>query len=347
MISVFFAVLLTFFSFFFKKSKIVFILMFILMWGLFGWNYWNADYRMYNEMYSVSISDLKFLKYEGGYSFLIFCSKSAGLSFQQFHILISAIVLLLVFRFFYFFSYLPAFLTVCFFWFFFPLQFVIFRNFIAFAIILQGLISVLKGEKYNKLKYVFFVLLASTIHISSLFYLLFLFSFRKTEVKIKIVYLWAAGLLIILFASHNFIFDALSLLNEQKAVFYKTSVYLFLAYSSLQILNLYVIKYFLSFKSHFGNEEENSRIEVILLNINILMLLLIPVYYELAVFVRILLNLSIVNIVFIVNKSFITEKDVFPKFLFLFYLLFWFSGFIFFVKENTIIPLFFNNLLFK
>ncbi|UFH46686.1 EpsG family protein [Flavobacterium galactosidilyticum] len=339
-------VLLTVFSFFFKKSGIISTLLFVLMWVLFGWNYWNADYGMYNDMYGDSVSEIIFFEYEGGYEFLIFCCKSIGLNFHQFHALIAAIVLLLVFRFFHSFSYLPALLTVCFFWIFFPLQFVLFRNFIAFSIMLQGLISVLRNEKYSNEKYVFFVLLASTIHISSLFYLVFLFAFGKTEVKIKTISLWAIVLLIVLFINHDFIFSTLTLVHEKKALFYRTSLPLFLAYSFTQILNLYVVNYFLKLDSNSG-DDENSRANIVVLNINILMLFLIPVYYEMAVFVRILLNFSIVNIVFITNKSFMVDHTIFPKILLLLYLLFWFFGFIFFVRETTIIPLFFNNLLFS
>lgn len=346
MLPFFLVALLTVFSFFFKKSRIISTLLFFLMWGLFGWNYWNADYMMYKNMYGIPISELNFFGYEGGYDFLIFCSKSIGLNFHQFHVLIAAIVLLLVFRFFHAFSYLPAFLTVCFFWIFFPLQFVLLRNFIAFSIMLQGLIAVLQNEKYSCEKYVFFVLLASTIHVSSLFYLVFLFAFGKTEVKIKTISLWVFGLLIVLIISNNYVFSLLSLVHEEKVLFYKTSLSLFLAYSFIQILNLYVVNYFLKLDSHSG-EEENSRTNKIVLNINILMLFLIPVYYEMAVFVRILLNFSIVNIVFITNKSFIVDKSIYPKVLFLLYLLFWFFGFIFFVRETTIMPLFFNNLLFR
>ena len=104
-------------SFFYKKSKGLFVLIFIFLWILFGFNYSNADYFMYNNLYDVPINQFVFFKFEGGYSFLMHCSKIIGLNFQQFLITISAIVLLLVYRFFYFFSKFPAFSIICFFWF--------------------------------------------------------------------------------------------------------------------------------------------------------------------------------------------------------------------------------------
>lgn len=342
-------VLLTIFSLYLKKSKIIALLFFGLMWVLFGWNYDNADLGMYKEMYIVPIADLDFFKYEGGYNFLIYCCRFIGMNFEQFHIAIAAFVLFFLFRFFQSFSYFPALLAGCFFWIFFPLQFVIFRNFIAFSIMLLGLIPVLKNEKYCNEKYVFFVLLAATIHISSLFYLFFLLAFKNTELKIRTISYWVVGTLMVIFITHQYIFSGLAILNKTKAVFYQTSLLLFVSYSLVQILNLYVIKYFLS----FDNAEEgmlgldNSRMNSVILNVNILMLFLIPVYYELAVFVRILLNFSIVNIVFIINKSFLHKEEKLPKVLFLAYLLFWFFGFVFFVRENTIIPLFSSNSLFR
>lgn len=349
MITFFICILLTLFSFFLKESKILSTLLFMIMWGLFGWNFWNADFLMYVGMYNIPVSKLDFFGYEGGYNFLIFCCKSIGLNFQQFHILIATIVLFLVFRFFNTFSKLPAFSTACFFWVFFPLQFVILRNFIAFSIVLQGLISVLKNEKYSKEKYIFFVLLASTIHISSLFYFVFVFAFRKSEIKIKTISFWIVGLVILTILSYNFVFSIISLVNLRKALFYRTSLTLFLAYSVIQILNLFVVKYFLNYNSDSNSNGDvlNSRRNNIILNINILMLFLIPIYYELAVFIRILLNMSIVNIVFITNKSFLIESKRFPKFLFVIYLSFWFFSFIFLVRQNTIISLFNNNLLLE
>lgn len=146
MIAFFLSCILSVFSFFFKQSKLLLVILFVFMWVLFGWNYSNADLPMYKNLYSIPIEEFVFFKFEGGYSFLMFCCKSLGMSFQQFLIVTSGIVLLLVFRFFYTFSYLPAFLTVCFFWSFFPLEYVIFRNFIAFAIVLQGFICVLKKK---------------------------------------------------------------------------------------------------------------------------------------------------------------------------------------------------------
>lgn len=348
MIVFFICILLTFFVLFFKESKFFAALLFIVMWIFFGWNYSNADYNMYKDMYSILIFKFDFLKYEGGYQFLMYFGQLVGLNFQQFHILIAAIVLFLVFRFFIFFSKLPALSAICFFWIFFPLQFVILRNFIAFSIVLQGLIPVLRNEKYNKQKFIFFVILASTVHISSLFYLLFLFAFKEREIKIKTIGLWVFALLILVIVMHNFIFLILSFAPKARAVFYKTSMFLFLVYSGIQILNLFVVKYFLKLNSDLNAKEDNDylRMNAIVLNINIIMLFLIPIYYELAVFIRILLNISIVNMVFITNKLFKVNNKFFPKLVFVSYLLFWFFSFIFLVKENTIFPLFNNNLLF-
>ncbi|WP_086459426.1 EpsG family protein [Flavobacterium psychrophilum] len=346
MVAFIFIVLLSISSLYFKKSKTLFVLFFLSMWGLFGWNYSNADFHMYKGMYSVPLSEMIFFKFEGGYNILMYGFKSLGLNFRQFYIAVSGAVLLLVFRFFYQFSNFSALLAVCFFWFLFPLQYVIFRNFIAFSIILQGFLAVLKNEKYYKAKYVFFVLIAATIHISSLLYLLFLLAFKENEIKIKTVLLWVIGLLVVVMVFHDLIFVVCSFYSKCKAMFYATSLRLFLFYSSIQLANLYVVGYFLKPKNAIANDED-SRLNTIIININIVMLLLIVVYYEMAVFVRILLSMTILNIVFITNKLFLTDGKKRPKVLFLGYLFFWFFCFIFLVREKTLFSLFKHNLLFK
>lgn len=346
MIAFFLAVLLTVSAFFFKRSKIILLVLFVFMWLLFGWNYSNADRGMYTRMYDVPISEMIFSKFEGGYNFLMFCSKSLGLGFQEFLIVISGMVLLSLFRFFYIFSSMPAFLAVCFFWFFFPLEYVILRNFIAFSIVLQGLISAFRNEKYYREKFVLCVLLASTIHISSLMYLIFLLAFKENEIKIKTIVFWIIGLFTIVLVSHDLIFRILSIYSKDKVIFYTTSLSLFLFYSSIQIANLWIVKYFLKSDDVNGTTID-KRLNVMIVNINIVMLLLTVVYYEMAVFVRILLNMSIVNLVFITNKSILFGKKKIPKILFLSYLFFGFFWFIFLVKERTIFALFNNNLLFK
>ena len=140
-------------SFFYQKSRVLFGMMFFFMWVLFAFNYSNADYNMYERFYDVPINKKVFLKTEGGYSFLMFLGEIIGLNFQGFLIVVSAITLFLLFRFFFIFSKFPALALICFFWFFFPLQYVILRNFLSFVIVLQGFIFILKNDKYCKWKF--------------------------------------------------------------------------------------------------------------------------------------------------------------------------------------------------
>ncbi|WP_409025077.1 EpsG family protein [Flavobacterium sp.] len=331
-------------SFFYKKSKVLLVIVFVLMWLLFGFNFWNADYPMYQRLYNVPIDELVFFKFEGGYCFLMYFFKALDLNFQQFLISISGIILLLVFRFFFVFSHFPALLAVCFFWFFFPFEYVILRNFLAFAIVLQGLHCVLKNERHYKLKFIFFVILASTIHISSIFYLIFLLAFREKELKIKTISLIVVCLLLLVSISHHFIFYILSLYSKEKVLFYATGFPLFFLYSSLLIINLILVFYI--FKSvNCTQIEEGKRNNILILNCNILMLFLIVVFYELGVFVRILFNISIVNAVFIINILFVNNSKIKLKLAYFCYLLILFFIFIFLVKEITLFPLFKNNFL--
>lgn len=340
------SLLLSVTTFFYKKSKILFVIIFVFMWVLFGFNYSNADFPMYQNLYNIPLSEFTFLKSEGGYSLLMYLGKLLGLSFQQFFIVLSGIILLLVFRFFYIFSSFPALAALCFFCFLFPLQYVILRNFLAFAIVLQGFILVLKNNQHSAIKFIFLVILAATIHISSLFYLVFLFAFKERELKIKTIAIWVLGLLGLVIISHQFLFKLLTSYNLEKAEFYTTKIPLFLFYSLLQIINLIVVYNIL--KTDENVEGKNTKkTNIVILNCNIIMLLLIIVYYEMGVFVRMLLNMSIINVVFLTNNLLIGKPKMTLKVLYFSYLLLLFFIFIYIVKENTILSLFNKNLLFN
>jgi hypothetical protein len=345
-LSILLAIVFSVFLLYKKDSKLYYFLFCIYIWILFGWNNSNADLKMYENNYeNISLNNLHFIKYEGGYDFLMFCFKKIGLTFLAFRVIISGIIMTLFLRFVNFFSKDKNLFIVCFFYFFFPLQYVIFRNFIAFVIVLIGLEMILNDKKYSKAKFIFFVLLASTIHISSLFYLIFLVAFKKDQLNIKKMISIVIGLLLFVIFIDKYIYLFISAIHNQKAIFYKPSLILFLSYSAIQFVNLFVVKYFLYLDQESKTKEELTKLELIILNINIAMLLLIPIYYEVSGFIRILLNFSVVNTLFIANAAFIKGKEVFPKLLFFMYLLFWFIAFIFFVRQDTIIPLFKNNFL--
>ncbi|MBM9561372.1 EpsG family protein [Limosilactobacillus fermentum] len=85
---------LLFLSFIFKRSKIVMVLDFILMWIMMGWNYGSADYNVYVNRY---IHPELYGTLEPFYSFLQNISKGLGWQYPTFLIAMSGFALLLRF----------------------------------------------------------------------------------------------------------------------------------------------------------------------------------------------------------------------------------------------------------
>lgn len=338
--------ILTFLSLILKKSKVVACFVFGLMWVLFGWNYWNGDYDMYEAMYENQYELLiDVFKYEGGYDVLMLISNLWGFNFQEFLIIISAFILLSLFRFLLVFSKFPPIVALFFMFALFPLQYVLLRNFLAFAIVLHGMISLLKDAKYKYIKYVLAVLIACTIHISSFFYLLFLPAFFKKKIAPKNIYILVALTLILFILSLNLISAIIDLSPKERNLVYDTGFFQFLLYSLIQIANLYFISHFL----HKKDDPNSSDFDIMnknILYVNILMLFLIVLYFKTGIFIRILINVSFINMVFITNQFRYQKYNTdWNKILIFLYLIFNFFMFVFVVRENSLIPMFEKNLL--
>lgn len=347
MIASFLVFILTFLSSIFKKSKIVAYLIFGLMWVFFGWNYWNGDYDMYEAMYKNLFELIDIFKYEGGYDALMLASNLFEFNFQEFLIIISAFILLSLLRFLLVFSKFPAIVSFFFMFAFFPLQYVLLRNFLAFAIVLHGLIPLLKDAKYKYIKYIGAVLIACTIHISSFFYLLFLPAFFKKKLTAQSIYILVTISLILFIFSQSFITAIINLSPKDRNSAYNTGIFQFVIYSLIQIINLYFVNHFLYTKENTNtNTNEYQIINKQIIYINIIMLFLIVVYFKFGIFIRVLINFSFINMIFVINQfNFKKYNTSLNKFLIMLYLLFNFFMFVFVVKENSLIPMFEKNLL--
>lgn len=361
-LSIALSVVLSILSIFFKRSRLVAILFFIFMWLMFGWNYWNGDYDMYETRYDHYISDL-FLQnddYEYGYKTLMILGNSLGLTFQQFFIAVSFVIMSLWVRTTFMLSKTPALFAFCFFLFFFPLDYVLLRNFLAFSIVVQGFISIYKNSKFKYIKYIAAVLIASTIHSSSIFYLLLLPAFLYPKIlnvkKVALVAIIGLFAFIILDA---FFIGIISENSDGRDEVYSSSITTFLIYSLFQIFNTYLIFYFYNTEKAAGFTQHGTSLSAkddvrnsstILLNVNIILLLLIILYYSFNVTIRLSRNIAILNLIYMANILYgrpqVKVKISHGVFL-LIYLIWFYQHFIVPVDYYTIIPLFENNLLFN
>lgn len=352
-LSILITVVLCVLAYFNKKSKVVFILFLLFIWLLFGWNYWNGDYESYERFYNTYtlIDDIGSNNYEIGYKYLSILGHTIGLTFQEYFISISFIILLLWARFILKFSEVPALFILCFFIAFLPLDYVLLRNFLAFSIVIQGFVPIFFNTKYKYQKYIICVLIAFTIHSSSLFYLIMLLAFREKNLDIKLIAVLVVGGLLFIMLFDQYISVILSQ-TENRDEMYTSSPILFVLFSSYQILNTIFIYHFYKKQIKYDETETENILNTntIILNINILLLLLIIPYLRFGIAIRLFRNIAMVNIMYITNMLYgnnRVRRNVLNTILLIVYICFFFINFILPVFDDTIGALYTYNLLFK
>nr|WP_279289313.1 EpsG family protein [Clostridium algidicarnis] len=150
-----------------------------LMWVLYGWNTGNADYMNYNVSYYQSAVCAINYSQEVGFQLLCKLFYNFNLEYNQFLIIISIIGLALITSTIKKYTKNIAFVLAMYFMFPFMLDVVQVRNFMAMAIIVFALRFLIEKKKWGKAKYIILVVIASTFHYTAFFYLLFLL----TEVR--------------------------------------------------------------------------------------------------------------------------------------------------------------------
>lgn len=350
MFAVFVTIFMSFLSLFYKKSKFVTVLFFVFLFLLFGWNYWNGDYDAYESLYNFPILEVNTDGYEWGYNGLMILANLWGYQFQHFFIAMALFSLALLFNFIIRYSLYPAFFTFCFLFCFFPLDYVLLRNFIAFTIVLQGLIFLIGNHKFKVFIYVFFVFVASLFHGTSLFYLGLLFCLKATKINILFIFFLTFITTIIFIYSGPDIINIVYGSTGGRDEFYDSSFYRFIYNSSIQVLNLFFINYFYKRSlSVISTSEKERRVNLLVMNINIMLLFVVPLYYCYAIAVRLFRNIAIVNVIFMINIVMNTEnknKKFYLSILLILYLLYFYFSFIQPYFHDTIFSLYKYNLLF-
>lgn len=335
--------ILFFLSILYPSSKFLAKLLLLFSWILFGWNFHNGDYKAYEFIYN---NDAALKNYEGGYQFLINLSKTFGLDYQGFLILLSGIIVLLWSRFFLRFSSYPALFCSLFIIFFFPLDFILLRNTVAFSIVMQGLIFLFERDQRsrvnNLLLFSSMIFIAALFHKSSLFYFLLLILFfieRINFFQIFLIVLISLGIYIG-FAKF-YLYDLLKDSGD-RSVLYQSNFITFISLTVYQLIGTYFI--YLVYIS----DRDNSNVKT-LLNINFILFLAIVLYYDFSIFVRLYRNIAIINSIFVLNFLFENKINqgfkVFLSIFFIVYLIFIYLYFIFPFQSMTIEALFYNNLI--
>lgn len=276
-----------------KKSKILTVVIFSYAWVLIGWNYDNSDYSTYQNIYIDSIFYLGFV--DIGYLFLCEMFDFLGCDYASFRIITSGIVMIIYVYILLKYASFSSCVASCYLAFIFILDVTQIRNLIAFSFVFLGFSILLFGSKKVKLKYILCVLLASTIHISSIFYLVF-FDINRKKYNIY----WFG----LFFITEVLIVKTLPILfggyveSKFKDYTFETSLLTIFLASLVQFFNVYYI--YIVGKSR---EIKHSNINYIdsFYNLNLLLLFMIPFYFDSLTYMRIFRNIAVLNFLYITN----------------------------------------------
>ncbi|HDS1699003.1 MULTISPECIES: EpsG family protein [unclassified Pseudomonas] len=328
-------------------SIILSIPVFLLMWALYGWNTWNGDRDGYELYYNTRITLASWGK-EVGYGYLNIIAKQAGISFGHFQIALSLVTLLLVYRYVLKKAIAPVASMLAYFVCFFALDFVLMRNFLAFAICLQAMLYLYEGGWRGRLAYAFLILLATSIHQSSLVYMVFVVMPLGRVLPLNRL-LFFCGIFISAYVMVRY-FVALPDSIAAHFSYYATSLKSSLFNSAVHLLSvLSLVLVALSERKNLLRGvavDERDRELIFICNVNCLSLLFIPLYFESEIFIRLLRFVLFFNLLHCVNSLFMWRKSYFLilcylSFLMLYLILFFLVP----VAEYSVIPLFKNNAL--
>lgn len=284
-----------------SKSQVVTLLIFVLAFILLGFNYQNPDYENYLDRYDYAVTFWaeaieNTSTLEPGWVLLTFLGNDVlGLSFPEWRALLALFCYISIYCFVRRFHLNQALVASSYFVTIFLIDVVQLRFFTAMSIIIWGF-AVLFSEKTRLMKtilYILIILIASTVHISSIFCLPFVLSLYG--IKPKHVF---ALLLIVALAKYTIYSYFSSLFESGKTEKYEglSSTLGAIFVSLVQIVNAVFISRFPQTKTVVGSRFTQNVINLdYVKKINWLLLLLIPFYFDTAQYQRIFRYVLILN----------------------------------------------------
>lgn len=317
------------------------------MWLLFGWSYDIYDYSNYYE-YFVNSPDLIELGFVNIlYNHINYLFFTNEWSFIDFRILYAFVCLSLLYIVAYKYSKLPNVVIILYFICVYFVDIVQMRNFIAYLICFFGFSFLYKSSFTKRLPYALLVALASTIHIATSFYLIFLCASTKKKLPLDKVFILTSIAALFLPKIIELLIKVLGLHIHDTLFYY--SIYALIPGTAIILFNILIVSSF-SYSKLFYYDRTSKLIgyswksDNIVYNCNVLLLFLMPFLYMSAVSIRLERNFIIINLIYIINKIArnhfrITNTQMI---LFLIYIVF---NFIYFVYSRDVINGILNNNL--
>lgn len=325
------------------KSKGLAFVIFVFAALMMGLNLQNPDSDGYMNEYEWAKWDFDItLKLEFGHYYLMKLCNIFHLSFIEYKVIVASITYYLIYfstiRFTKYSSLIAGLYLLCYL----PLDVTQYRNIFAFSIILFGVFYFLLSEKkYGILFYTIIVLIASTIHISCLFYLVFILARYRFSVPLFIV-LMVISILVSTYLLINFnSYIDVAMKNMEGKAEEETSIIARIFYISLQVIDCL---YLWLIGKKYRKINVDSHIDDFFFRTNLLLLLLSPMYAFDMNFFRLVRNWLLPTMMYIVNRVSIKKSFVAWAPL-LFYILFllWFMNHS--ATDMIYPPMFYKNVL--
>ncbi|HIF9202355.1 TPA: EpsG family protein [Photobacterium damselae] len=318
------------------------ILLLILLIGLFGGSLWNGDRVGYEGFYNTRLLIGQWGT-EIGYGFLNIIFHKMGFSYQHFQIFISVVSMSLVFR------YLSRVSRVLFVSIIFyavlmlPLDYVLIRTTIAYAIVLNALLFLYENKK---VEFFILVVVAFTFHQSSLIFAFLVFlpkDFKNVKFNRYMMISISLILFLIFFRYSNLLPSGIS----EHLSYYKPSFKNIIFSVFLNLLSVALIMYDTNVRVRDNESKSYEKYINFIKAINILSLLIIPLYFQADIFVRNFRFFVFVNIIYLVQVALATKRislyAISYVFIFSIYLFFYY---IYLTANYSINPMIESNFLY-
>lgn len=314
----------------------IFFVLFFFAWALYGGNVWNGDrdaYELYYAREGISSWGIEVLY---GYINILFFK--AGVSFQSFQIVISFLTIVITSVYlrktsvFLGASFLLYFLLM------FPLDYVLMRTSLAYAIVLNAFVALSRGERFH---YIILIAVATLIHQSALLFSVFLLANDGSKTKNTYKYIfYSISLTIVSLALSNYNMFAAKIVEHFS--YYQTTWKTILSSIFYHLFSIFLIL------ANFNRKGQISKYDCFIRNINVVSLLLICLYFQADIFVRAFRLLVFVNIIYLVQDMLKHKRATIYSLLYIpFYSVYLIYYYIYPTLEYSLFPLIKANLFFN
>ena len=300
----------------FPKSKELTLAILLYMFFVYSFVYFKGDLQEYEAMYATDVSGIEF-----GYLYLMKLGQLLHIPYQGFRTILGIIYVTLtciaVCKSTKYQNLVLILLAI------FPLTVFasIVRQGLAYSIISLGFTYLFdKDEKHGILKYVICVMIAFSIHYSSILFLLFVISkFKFTKIK-AVFTICVSFLMFMVLLNHERVMSILgtigNLLNKESIFKYATGqVDAPNLIGKISIVFVYMISLLISCFAYYWSKKKYEKVETSELVFsertcatNVYMLILVPFMFNSMVFLRFLYMLSTINMINLANAIEIDKR---------------------------------------